>query len=282
MTPIQTRADTDLREALYNDRSVGTASRIQMPREAVTRLHGLVIDLDADILEPNPWFPPGETAEEFYAGIRPALERHAILRHAEVRDTGRWLHAIVWFREPVDLRSAADQRRWNGLHRVLKGSLPSDPAAPSLNALTRPVGGVNSKTGCRARTLEEGVPIDAGALLSWAEDVRKSPFSMIGLALFGDRRVSPCPFCNASASHMDLGDAAGFCYGPCRRVRLGRITEPFMKDLPRSGDAPGGRAHADTEPKKKERPSGRPEPDQARSIGAKKSTTADGKGEGPE
>ena len=69
MTPIQTRADGDLREALYNDRPVGPAPRIQMPREAVTRLHGLMVDLDANILEPNPWFPPGGTPEEFHDGI---------------------------------------------------------------------------------------------------------------------------------------------------------------------------------------------------------------------
>src|SRR5262245_12835316 len=92
---------TDLREALFNARPVGLASHIQVPREGVTRLWGLVIDLDANILKANPWFPPADTAETFYAAILPVLERHPVLQHAEIRDTGRWLHAILRFTEPV-------------------------------------------------------------------------------------------------------------------------------------------------------------------------------------
>jgi hypothetical protein len=85
----------DAREALYGDRCIGTAGQVQLPREAVTRLHGLVVDLDANLLQPNPWFPPAATPEAFAATIAPALARHPVLCHAEVRDTGRWLHAIV-------------------------------------------------------------------------------------------------------------------------------------------------------------------------------------------
>src|SRR5262249_9197402 len=65
---------TDLREALVNDRLVGPASHIQVPREGVTRLWGLVIDLDANLLKANEWFSPGDTAETFYAAILPVLE----------------------------------------------------------------------------------------------------------------------------------------------------------------------------------------------------------------
>jgi hypothetical protein len=222
------QSGVDLREVLYNDRRVGTAGQVQLPREAVTRLHGLPVDLDADLLQPNPWFPPAETAEGFAAAIAPALARHPVLCHAELRKTGRWLHAIVWFEVPVELRSAADQRHWTGLHQVLMGSVPSDPAAPALIALTRPVGSVNGKTGAEVRTLKPGAPVPAAALEGWAAEVASKPFEAVGTPLFGGR-VSPCPYCRREGSHLDLGAAFGLCYGACRYVQFRRLFEPFLK-----------------------------------------------------
>jgi hypothetical protein len=218
----------DLREALYNDRLVGTAGQVQLPREAVTRLHGLAVDLDANLLQPNPWFPPAETAESFAAAIAPALARHPVLCHAEVRNTGRWLHAIVWFQEPVELRSAADQRHWTALHKVLMGSVPSDPAAPALIALTRPVGSTNSRTGAEVRVLTPGAPVPAAALEGWAAEVRRKPFEAVATPLFGGGRIAPCPYCRRENSHLDLGAAFGFCYA-CRYVPFRRLFEPFLQ-----------------------------------------------------
>jgi hypothetical protein len=222
----------DLRERLFNALAVGPASTIQLPREAVTSVRGLMIDLDADLLKPNPWFPPADTAETFYAGIAPALNRHPILQHAEIRNTGRWLHALVWFREPVELRSAAEQHRWKGLHQVLMASVPSDPSAPALIGLTRPVGSINGKTNGVVATLKPGVPITGEMLETWAKDVRAKPFETIGLPLFGARRIAPCPYCGAAGSRLDLGEVEGLCYGPCRRVNTSRIFEPFIKPIP--------------------------------------------------
>jgi hypothetical protein len=221
----------DAREALYNDCRVGTAGQVQLPREAVTRLHGLAVDLDADLLQPNPWFPPGPTSTAFAAAIAPALARHPVLCHAEVRDTGRWVHAITWFEVPVELRTAADQRRWTALHKVLMGSVPSDPAAPALIALTRPAGSTNSKTGAEVRTLKPGAPVPAAALEGWAAEVARKPFEAVGTPLFGGGRVSPCPYCRREGSHLDLGAAFGLCYGACRHVPFRRLFEPFFKGL---------------------------------------------------
>jgi hypothetical protein len=226
----------DLREALYNDRRIGTFGEVQMPRECVTRLHGLVEDFDANVLKPNPWFPPATTPEAFAAGIEQVLQRHPVLRFAEVRDTGRWLHAITRFAEPVELHSAADQQRWTGIHRILKASVPSDPAAPALIALTRPIGSTNSKTGGAVKTLKEGTPISATMLQEWVEEVRRRPFETLGLILFGERRITPCPYCGKGNSHLDLGEIMGFCYGPCRRVHLKRLFEPFMAGEQVNGD----------------------------------------------
>jgi hypothetical protein len=230
----------DLREALFNDRAIGPAAAIQLPREAVTRLHGLVVDLDANILKPNHWFPPAATAEAFLAGITPVLERHPVLRHAEVRHTGRWLHLIVWFNPVIELRSATEQQHWAALHRVLKGSLPSDAAAPVLHALTRPLGSINSKTGAQVRVLKEGTRIAAEAVENWAAEVRKTPFEALGLVLFGQKRTAPCPYCQAEGSFLDLGELVGMCYGECRRVARKRLFEPFFR---------GKETGASTEPK---------------------------------
>jgi hypothetical protein len=238
-----TNRTTDIREALYNDRLVGPAPRIQRPREGVVRVSGLVIDLDADILKPNPWFPPGDTAESFYAAIRPALDRHPVLRHAEVRDSGRWLHAIIHFAEPVDLKTARDQKRWTALHRVLTSSVPSDPGAPALIALTRPAGSTNSKTGRTVRVLREAAPVPATVVTDWAEEVGRKPFATLGRVFFGER-VAPCPFCGTEGSHLDVGDVVGFCYGgPCRHVRVRRVLEPFLRgpqDAPAGGEPEKG------------------------------------------
>jgi hypothetical protein len=225
----------DLREALVNDCPAGPAPQIQLPREAVTRLGGLVVDLDANLLKPNPWFPPADTAETFYRGIARVLDEHPVLRHAEIRDTGRWLHAVVRFKEPVELKSAKDQRRWTALHKLLMGSVPADPSAPALIALTRPVGSVNGKTGRPVRTLQPGVEIPASVLTGWGEEVSRTPFQTLARVFFGDKRVEPCPYCEADGSHLDLGETVGFCYGPCQQIPVTRLHEPFLK-------TPGGPA----------------------------------------
>src|SRR5215813_9990796 len=219
---------TDLREALFNDRLIGPASHIQVPREGVTRLWGLVIDLDANILKDNEWFPPADTAELFYNAISPVLERHPVLRPAEVRDTGRWLHAILRFTEPVELKSAKDQKFWMGVHKILMGSVPSDPAAPALIALTRAVGSINGKNQRPVRLIKAATEIPPGVLLDWTEEVKRSPFQMLGQVLFGAQRVTPCPYCRTEGSHLDLGEKVGFCYGPCQQVPLKRLHEPFL------------------------------------------------------
>ena len=225
-----------LREALYNSRATGPAWQIQMPSESVTRVHGLMVDLDADLLRPNTWFPPADTAERFYAGIMPVLERHPIMRYAEIRNTGRWLHALVWFRDPIELRSAADQKRWIGLHQVLIASVPSDAAAPALIGLTRPVGSVNSKTGGTVSTLKQGEAITSALFEGWVSDVHAKPFEQLGLPVFGERRVTPCPYCGKAGSHLDIGDVVGFCYGPCIKVKVNQIFEPFLKEFSRKGE----------------------------------------------
>jgi hypothetical protein len=229
MAESLSQADFDVRESLFNDRAVGAAGQIMMPQDAVTTLHGLVVDLDPDILRPNPWFPPAETPGAFYAAIAPTLHRHPVLDRAEIRSTGGGLHALVWFNQPVELRSAAEQRRWSSIHRVLMASVPSDPACHPPITLTRPFGSINGKNGKPVEKLKDATHIPPVAVSAWAEDVARRPFLAIGLILFGEPKLNPCPYCGADGSRLDLGDFLGFCYGPCQRVPLRRLHEPFFR-----------------------------------------------------
>jgi len=236
----------DEREALYNNRLTGPASKIQLPRECVTQLYGLMTDVDPQILKPNPWFPPAETPQLFLTGITPVLARHPILRNAEVRDTGRGLHLITYFITPVELRSARDQQSWTGCHQILNGSIPADPNAPALIGLTRPVGSINSKTGRPVRVLKLGTQIEAVVLQDWAEEVAAGPFEMIGEILFGEKRITPCPYCHKEGSYLDVKRVVGFCYGPCHKVPLKRIYEPFFIETPKAEakEKKGGKSKA--------------------------------------
>lgn len=232
MNPANTN---DTRESLVNDRQVGPASHIQLPREAVTRVFGLVIDLDADKLKPNPWFPPAADAESFYHGIVSVLERHPVLSHAEIRDSGRWLHAITWFEQPAELRSPDDQMHWTAMHKLLMASIPCDSSAPPLIGLTRPVNATNSKTGHSVQILKAGVAVSIDALYTFVEEVQRNTFRTLASILYGNKRIAPCPFCEMEGSHFEIGDRVGHCYGNCKHVQKHQIFDPIFKP---SGSVP--------------------------------------------
>jgi hypothetical protein len=58
----------DLRETLWNEGLTGPAGLIQVPTERITRLRGILLDLDpAKLIAENPWFPPADNPVEFHA-----------------------------------------------------------------------------------------------------------------------------------------------------------------------------------------------------------------------
>src|SRR5262249_12800833 len=67
--------------------------------------------------------------------------------------------------------------------------------------------------------------------------VRRTPFRALGAILFGEERLRPCPYCRGEGSHFDLGDLVGFCYGPCGKVPLARLHEPFFRAPQADADA---------------------------------------------
>ena len=227
----------DVREQLYNERKTGTFAQVQLPLERVTTLHGFLLDVDPGLYRPgNAIFPPADDPEAFFKKIKPVLDRHPLVRSAEVRLTGTGLHLIVRLDPPVELASAADQARWDALVRVVQATLPVDPNAPGITAVTRPVGSVNAKNGVAVRVLRPGKAIDATAVEEFVTRLSKAPFKEVVTVLFGEQRISPCPVCKAEGSRLDVLDHIGKCYC-CGKVTLAQVLDLVYVALPQASKA---------------------------------------------
>lgn len=228
---------TDVREQLCNDGLTGPITLVQLPLERVTRLRGFFLDLDPDLLVPgNLLFTPSADPREFLGHIRPVLDLHPLARHAEVRSSGRGLHVIVWLDPPLELRTAADQRRWAAAVKVAQRTLPIDPDMPGITGVTRAVGSINSKNGAVVEVLREGQPIDPAEVETFVARVARAPFREVALPLLGGReRVSPCPLCERPGSRLDVLDRQGRCYGVCGKVTLEALLDRALLPRERQG-----------------------------------------------
>jgi hypothetical protein len=224
----------DLREQTFNGRESGPIDRVQLPVENITTLHGIVLDLDLGLLRADGPAPLDLSGPEEYARatLLPMLSRHPALRGAEVRDTGRNLHTIVWLDPPIEFQDDGQRRRWAGIVRAVQAALPIDPDQPGITALTRPVGSVNGKTGREVRVLRPGTPVPADEVLRLYDRLARSPFRTVMEILLGSDRVSPCPCCRAEGSSLAALDREGRCYGSCGRVRLERLYDAYL--IPRT------------------------------------------------
>jgi hypothetical protein len=226
----------DAREALCNEGAVGPAGAVQVPTDRVTRLNGLMLDLDPKLLAPgNPLFPPAADPREFLERVAAVLDRHALLRHAEVRSSGGGLHLVLRFDPPVELTSAADQARWSTLVRAVQCSLPADPNAPGITALTRPVGSVNSKNGAVVAVLRPGQPVDPARVEAFVRGLAGAPFRVVAAVLLGGDRVEPCPVCRKPGSSLAVLDRGGKCYG-CGPVTLEHLFEVVYRAVEAEAD----------------------------------------------
>jgi hypothetical protein len=221
---------TDIREALYNDQRTGLAQEIQLPLERITTLHGILFDLDPDLLVPgNSIFPPAETLRAFHENINQVLERHPLARHAEVRASGTGLHLIVWLRPAVELRSGADQERWNAIVKVVQRTLPVDPDMPGITGLTRAEGSVNSKSNTQVEVLKAGEAVEPRTVEDFMKRLVKAPFKEIARVLLGADSIQPCPVCHGENTRLDVRDRVGFCYSGCSKVKTHQLYELILK-----------------------------------------------------
>jgi hypothetical protein len=222
----------DEREALFNERATGPVQAIQVPAERITRLHGILFDLDPGLLiAGNPVFPPAEEATAFYENVRPILDRHPLARHAEVRCSGTGLHVIVWLEPAVELHDAAGQHYWSAVVKAVQRTLPVDPDMPGITALTRPVGSVNGKNYAVVETLKAGQPVNPTAVEAYMTKLAQAPFREVALPLLGGSRISPCPVCGGEGTRLDVLDFVGKCYNGCSRVSLEQLYDCVLEPL---------------------------------------------------
>jgi hypothetical protein len=223
----------DLREQLVNGRKTGTFAQVQLPLERITTVHAFLLDLDPKLyVAGNPFFPAADNPEVFFQNIEPVLNHHPLASFAEVRMTGTGLHVIVQLDPPVELKDAGTQRRWDALVRTVQCTLPVDPNAPGVTALTRPVGSINSKNNALVRVLRPGKPVAAKAVEEFVARLDKAPFKEVAVVLFGGTRVSPCPICQGS--RLDVLDRVGMCYA-CGKVTLAQILDRIYAPPPQAG-----------------------------------------------
>jgi hypothetical protein len=222
----------DSREQLWNEGLTGPAGLIQLPTERITRLRGILLDLDpAKLIAENPWFPPADDPVQFHANIKPVLQRHPLARDAEIRLSGTGLHGIIWLDPPVELTSAAEQNKWANVVRMVRCSLPVDPNAPGITALTRAVGSINSKNDATVEVLEPGEPIEPARVIAFVEGLVKAPFKTVATILLGCDHIQPCPICRRDDTHLDVLDSVGKCYGRCGNVKLNKVLDTIYKPL---------------------------------------------------
>ena len=152
----ETAAQVDLREQLFNEGQIGLVEHIQVSRERITKIRGIMYDIDPSLFRDTGLIKSVPTdPREFHQVILSAwLSRNTLLKHAEVRVSGTGLHVLLWFDEPVVLSGDADRDRWDGIIKVIQSALPVDPNQPSVTCLTRAINSTNSKNHATVCTIQ--------------------------------------------------------------------------------------------------------------------------------
>lgn len=230
-TPRDTGDATDLREALFNAGAVGQAGQIQVSRERIMSVHGILFDIDPDLL--NDIAVPDDVKSDpprFYETIvRPWLEREPVLAAAEVRDSGRGLHVIIRPEPAIELANDGDRERWEGSIKMIQCCVPSDPNAPAITALTRPIGSTNSKTGRKVAPLKSATPVHPDQIVEFSNRFSDAPFREMMRILFGNTRVSPCPVCRTEGSSLTGYAHKGKCYKCEESIEIESLFDVFVK-----------------------------------------------------
>ena len=225
------RPSRDARKQLFNEGNVGRIEKIQVSTERIVQLNGILFDLDPDILQECSLLPsisrdPKTLFEEV---VKPMLLRHPVLAKCEVRDSGRGLHAILNFAEPIRFDDERTRQRWASILQVVQVALPIDPDQPGITATTRALGSVNAKNGRKVRRLHKGEPVTAEEVLGLHDEMCATPFRTVFRILTGEQALQPCPFCDQDDSKLKALDHVGDCYGSCGRIALDRLYDLVLK-----------------------------------------------------
>lgn len=231
----------DQREPLFNSGAVGTFKEVMVRHHEVTLLRGILIEIDGECLRVGKVIEsmPADGFELYERHVSGWLDNHPILRKAEVRFSGRWLHCILRFDTPVELKSDRQRDLWDAVVVAVQRALPSDPEAPSLLAMTRPIGSINSKTGRQVELIKPGESVTEQEVFYFIDDLSQRGFATAMQILFGSTTVSPCPFCleedstlSGTAPRYRTSDPRiinrGSCYY-CGKVALNDLISLVLK-----------------------------------------------------
>jgi len=228
---VAANAGIDIREQLFNNGESGPVAEVSTPTGCITSLSGILLDFDLPLFRPSAVIPntPLNPVDFYQQVLRHWLDRHELARNSEVRMSGTGLHSLVRFKEPVVFRTDSERKRWGGIVKVIQASLPTDPDAPGINALTRPIGSINSKNGFTVTQLTLGQPVEAETVVEFYQRMLTSPFRTAMQILLGTERVEPCPICQKPTAKLTALDHVGKCYGSCGKVTLGQLYDTVLK-----------------------------------------------------
>ncbi len=228
----------DWREQTFNDGLTGPVEKVSTPQDLITQSRTVMIDIDPQYLTPT-LFDSGKGTRAtrlYHQTVCHWLDRHPLGKKAEVRSTGSGLHALFHLEPVVVFGSTADRDLWATVVRAMQNTLPCDPNAPGLTALTRPIGSTNSKNDRKVKQLRPGEPIAPEEILQFVDDLRRRPFATVAGILYGADRITPCPVCKANGSTLAALDRVGRCYARCGTVKLVQLVGSFMSDPSTRGE----------------------------------------------
>lgn len=222
----------DLREQLFNQRAIGSVAEVSTPVEQICQLYGILYDIDLKLFRIGGRFnilPQMGIHDFFDVIVRPMIDRHPVLGRMEFRCSGGGLHGILWVDPPILLRTLNEVKRWKHIVRVVQMALPIDPKQPSLNALTRPIGSINSKNGHKVEILKEGAPVPVKDIELTFREMQINAYATIQKIWFGSEHIEPCPVCNGEGSYLEAtAKGIGKCYGKCNKVTIDRLVHSVM------------------------------------------------------
>ncbi|MBP3957794.1 hypothetical protein J8F10_21285 [Gemmata sp. G18] len=227
----------DWREQTFNGGLTGPVEKVSTPLELITQLRMVMVDIDPKYLNPM-LFASGKGSHAsrlYHKTVSLWLDRHPLGKKAEVRHTGSGLHALFHLEPIVVFGNTADRDRWAVVVRAVQNALPSDPNAPGLTALTRPIGSTNSKNDRKVKQLRAGEPITPEEVLRFVDELRRRPFATVAGILHGADRITPCPVCKADGSTLAARDRVGRCYD-CGTVELVQLFGPLMSPPSTEGE----------------------------------------------
>ena len=229
-TPVvgSAQQQIDYREQPFNGGEVGPVETVSTPRDLIAKLSAIVADLDPKYIRPELLTGPGTPAEQLYRLVQAWLERHPLGHAAEVRLTGTGLHVLFRVEPAVEFSTTEERDRWAVVVVGVQASLPSDPNAPGITILTRPVGSTNGKTGVPVTRLRDSGGAPKEEVLAFVGDFATRPFAVLaGILHGGGDRLRPCPVCNAAGSSMAVMKKKGQCYG-CGNVSVAKLYGTVM------------------------------------------------------